>query len=284
MTISPTAFQAQYRQEFVKGFEVHSSLLRESVTNEAVFKGNQAIFLVADSGGASAVTRGVNGLIPARPNDKQQKTCTLAEWHDLVEETGFNVFASQGNSRQIMQMTSMAVINRKVDTDIISSLSTGTVNTGAAVQGSVKLVMRAQTILANAAVPLDSNMTLLVTPAFLAYLMQSREFQNAEYVKRMPLTDGEPLWHDQPVMYRWMNFIVISHPLLPNVGTNNETCFLYHKNALGHAVNTADLQTFVGYDDKQDLSWCRTTVFLGTNLLQNSGVVVINHDGSEMSS
>src|SRR5271170_7357895 len=124
--MSDSAFQIQYRQEFIKAFEQHESLLRETVTTEAVIKGQQAIFLVAGSGGAVAVTRGLNGRIPARADNNAQNTCTLQEWHDLVRKTGFNIFASQGNQRAIMQRTTMAVINRKMDQDIITELNTAT--------------------------------------------------------------------------------------------------------------------------------------------------------------
>jgi hypothetical protein len=46
-----------------------------------VIKGNQAIFLVAGSGGISAITRGVNGLIPYNTVSNVQNTCTLNEYH-----------------------------------------------------------------------------------------------------------------------------------------------------------------------------------------------------------
>ena len=140
-----TAFQIQYRQEFVKQFEQRQSLLRMTCTTEAVIKGNQAVFLVAGSGGATAVNRGINGLIPARADNLAQNTCTLNEWHDLVRKTNFNVFASQGNQRAVMQDTTMAVINRKTDQDIIASLQTATVNTGAAQPASLILVTRSHT-------------------------------------------------------------------------------------------------------------------------------------------
>jgi hypothetical protein len=130
--MADSAFQIQYRQEFIQAFEQHQSLLRETVTTEAVIKGNQAVFLVAGSGGAAAVTRGLNGRIPSRADSNTQNTCTLLEWHDLVRKTGFNVFASQGNQRAIMQMTTMAVLNRQIDTLIINALNTGTVTIGAA--------------------------------------------------------------------------------------------------------------------------------------------------------
>jgi hypothetical protein len=92
---------------------------------ESVIKGNTAVFLTADSGGASAVTRGVNGLIPARADNLNQFSATLLEWHDLVRKTKFNIFASQGDQKRIMQETSMAVVNRKIDDDIVTFTSSG---------------------------------------------------------------------------------------------------------------------------------------------------------------
>lgn len=89
--MAETAFQTQYRDEFISGFEQRQSLVRQSVTTEGEVRGNSIVFLVADSGSASAVTRGVNGLIPARADSLTQNTATLAEWHDLVRRTGFNL-------------------------------------------------------------------------------------------------------------------------------------------------------------------------------------------------
>jgi len=134
--MAETAFQIQYRQEFIDGFEQLESLLRSYVTTEAVIKGNQATFLVADSGGATAKTRGVNGLITARGDNLTQPVATLVEWHDLVRKTDFNIFASQGNQRAIMQKTCMGVINRKIDQDIITELNTATVTVFSSVMKS----------------------------------------------------------------------------------------------------------------------------------------------------
>ena len=64
--MAETAFTTLYRTEFIKGFEQRQSLLRDTVTTEAMVNGNAAVFLVADSGSATAQTRGVNGLIAAR--------------------------------------------------------------------------------------------------------------------------------------------------------------------------------------------------------------------------
>jgi len=278
--MAETAFQTQYRQEFIAGFEQNQSLLRECVTTEAVIKGNTATFLIADSGAATAVTRGVNGLIPARADNLTQTSATLAEWHDLVRKTDFNVFASQGNQRAIMQATSRAVVNRKIDSDILTCLATGTITTGAAVQASLALVMKAKTKLGNAGVPWDGNIYAVVSPAFEAYLMQIKEFASREYVNKLPTEGADPAWRDRPQMYRWLNVNWIVHPNVTGVGTSSESCFMFHKSAIGHAVDTAGLQSVVGYDEEQAYSWARTTINMGCALLQNTGVVEMVHDGS----
>lgn len=280
--MSETAFQVQYRQEMIASFEQQQSLLRDAVTTEVEIKGNTATFLVAGSGSASAVTRGVNGLIPARADDNTQLSATLVEWHDLVRKTGFNVFASQGNQRALMQRTTMAVINRKIDSDIITELNTGTVNTGAAVTASLGLVLRAKTILGNSGVPWDGNLWGVITPAFEAYLLQTKEFANREYVNVAPIPGADPAWKDRPSVFRWLDVNWVVHPNLPGKATAAEKCFLFHKSALGHAVNTGGLQTAVGYDEEQDYSYARVSAYFGSQILQNSGIVVINHDGSAL--
>lgn len=279
--MADTAFQVQYRQEFIQGFEQRQSLMRQSVTTEAVIKGNQATFLVADSGSAVAVTRGVNGLIPARADNLSQPVATLQEWHDLVRKTGFNVFASQGDQRAVMQQTTMGVINRKVDSDIITELNTATQDTGATATASLSMIVRAIAILGNNAVPFDGNIWGAITPGFLAYLMQVSEFSNADYVSVMPADGGNaPNWKDQVGFYRWMNINWFVHPNLPGVGTSAEKCFVYHSTAIGHAANTSGISSVVGYNDEQDYSYARCSMFMGAKLLQNSGVMVLNHDGS----
>jgi hypothetical protein len=282
VSMSDTAFQIQYRDEAIASFEQNQSIVRDFVTTEAVIKGNRATFLVAGSGGAEAVTRGVNGLIPARADDNQQSTATLVEWHDLVKKTDFNVFASQGNQRSIMQRTTMGVINRKIDSDIISILATGTLNTGAAATASLMMALRAKTILGNNGVPFDGNIGALITPAYEAYLLSIKEFANAEYVGNKPIPGADTAWQDKPGYYRWLGVNWAVHPNLPGKGTANESCFMFHKSAVGHAANKEGMQTPVGYNEEQGYSWARASIDMGGVLLQNSGVIVMPHDGSAL--
>ena len=280
--MAETAFQTQYRQQWVDGFEQRESILRESCTTEVEIKGNTATFLVADSGNAEAKTRGVNGLIQARGDNLSQPAATLVEWHDLVRKTGFNIFASQGNQVAIMQKSSMGVINRKIDYDIFTELNTGTVNTGTAVSASLMLVMQAKTKLGNAEVPWDSNLYAVITPAFEAYLHSVKEFSNAEYVTRKPFEGADLAWRDKPIMFWWLGIYWCVHPRLPGKGTVAEKCFLYHKSAIGHAYNAGDLKADADYNREHDYSWARTSIYMGSQILQNSGIVVINHDGSAL--
>ena len=268
-------------EEFVAGFEQHQSLLRDCCTTEAVISGNTAVFLVADSGDATAVNRGVNGLIQARADSLTQNSCVLSEWHDLVRKTRFNIFASQSNQREIMQMTTMAVINRKVDDQIITELDTSTTTLGSATTiPNVSLFQNAIVKLQNASVPWDSNLTLLCQPSFLAYLEQATEFASADFVNVKPYGGDEASWRDRPAAYRWRNVLLITHPNLPGKGTSSEKSFLFHKSAIGHAYDSDGMKMEVGRNEEQDYSWARCSWFGGAKLLQTAGVVDITHDGS----
>lgn len=274
--MADTAFQVQYRQEFIAAFEERQSYLRAAVVTETVIKGNTATFLVAGSGNATAVTRGTNGLIPARADDLTQTSATLAEWHDLVRKTSFNVFASQGDQRRIMQETTMAVINRKIDADIIAQLDTASIDTGTTATASVAMVAKSLGYLGNAEVPIQEmdNMFGLVSPGWWAYMMQTKEFSSGEYVDVKTFTGAIKRY------YRWFGVNWIMHPNVTGVGTSTEYCYVFHRNAIGHAMDSATIQTAVGYDDEQDYSYCRASAYMGSKLLQNTGIVQMKHDGS----
>lgn len=278
--MAQNAPQIQFRQEYIKGFEQRQSLLRQSTTTEAVIKGNQAYFLVADSGGAVAVTRGLNGYITPRSDNLTQNPCTLVEYHDLVQRTGFNLFESQGDGKRIMMDNSMGVIGRIIDRTIVTELSTATQDTGAPSTNVRDMAIRAQTILGNNSVPLDGRITLLVTPGFRGNMLKLPEFTNNFYVTNKPYENGGAKWTDEPTMYRWLDMNVIVHPNLPGVGTANEACFMYHVSSIGSAANIGDMSVTSGTDDEQDYSWVHAKIYTGAKLLQNSGVVVLYHDAS----
>ena len=276
-----TAFQKQYRNEFVAGFEDRLSVLPASATREAVIKGNEAIFLVADSGNATAVNRGVDGLIPARGDNNVQNTCVLREWHDLVRKTNFNIFASQGDQRRIMQVMGMGVINRKSDDLMIAELDTATNDTGTAQVPSLDMVVYARTILGNNFVPIteEDNMFGVISPGFEGYLMQIPEYASADYVEVKPFVGPARRYR------RWMGVNWICHPRLTgSVGASgagtSEQNFMYHRSSIGYAADTEGMDVDVGYDNEQAYSFGRHSIHAGAKLLQDSGVVMMKADAS----
>ena len=271
-----TAPVTQFRQEMVLSFEQDQSLLSTTVTREAVIKGNTATFLIAGTGGATAVTRGVQGLIPARSNDLTQTSATLVEWHDLVQVTNFNIFQSQGDQRRVMQKGVMNVINRKMDQDILTELANATQDAGAAATLSLSKVMHAVAILGNADVPVqeEDNMFGVISPAGYAYLMQTKEFASADYVEVKPFAGPIRTYR------RWAGINWIMHPNLSGAAGAAELCYVYHRNAIGQAVNTGEMDVQIGVNEEQAYSWARASVFMGSKILQNTGIVKITHDGS----
>lgn len=274
----PSAPVIQFRKETVAGFEQRVSLLRATTTREAVIKGNQATFLVASSGGYGAVTRGDNGDIPYRAPSNVQKTATLVEKHGTHEETGFNMFASQGDQFGIMQEAAMTDINVDIDKVILAELGTATLTAGAAATGSVAMVTKAMAILGAADVDTENpdDLFFVASPALRAYLYQTTQFTSADYV------DTKPFNGVARKMLRWAGFNWIFSTKVPGIGTNSETCFAFHRSAIGHAVNVGEENVDADYESKHDRSWARVTIYHGAKLLQNAGVVKVLHDGSAM--
>lgn len=272
--MAETANIIQYRNEFVQGFERRQSLLRQTTTTEAVIKGASAVFNVVDSGSASATTRGVNGRIQARGDNNTQNTCTLTEQHDLVTKTGFNIFAGQGDQRALMQQTNMAVLNRKVDDQIITELKTGTQFAGTtAAPMSLSKVTHAITILGNADVPIDGQIFGVISPAAYGYLLQVKEFADTDYVAVKPLAGNARQFY-------WAGVNWIVHTGLGSLGTDSEICLVYHKSAIGHAMDIGGMDVQADYNAEQQYSWSRASAFMGAKLLQNTGVVQIRHAGA----
>jgi hypothetical protein len=273
--MSIEAAVVQYRKDFVPAFEQKMSLLKMTTTKEMVTNGNQATFLVSGNATDTAVTRGTNGYIPYGNPTNSQLTATLVEKHAPYELTGFNVFASQGNQIQVMRNESIAVINRDIDLTLLAELANATQDFGSGT-ATLSTVLGAKAILGNNDVDLSEsdNMFAIISPAFEAYLFQTTEFASGDYV------DQKPFSGPARKMYRWagVNWIVSSR--ITGLGTASEICYMYHRNAIGYAVNVGEEKVFAGYDEKQDISWSRATVYHGAKILQNNGIVKITHDGS----
>jgi hypothetical protein len=261
----------------VPAFEQKMSLLKLTTTKETVLSGNQATFLVSGSASDVAVTRGTNGQIPYGNPTNSQVTATLVEKHAPYELTGFNVFASQGDQIKVMRNESIAVINRDIDLTLLAELANATQDYPSTAQtASLQMVTGAQAILGNSDVDVEEeeNMFGIISPAMRGYLLQTTEFASGDYV------DMKPFSGPARKMFRWagINWIVSSR--ITGLGTAAEICYIFHRRAIGYAINLGEEKIEADYDKKQDVSWSRATVYHGAKILQNTGIVKITHDGS----
>lgn len=277
--MASTAFNTNiYIQEAIAGFEAKQSKLRATVHTVANINGTNAVFLVSDSGGASATTRGANGLIPARSDNLTQYTATLQEWHDLVTKTKFSIDFGQADQRKIMQQTGYNVMNRKIDYDIITQLDAATTQySTTANKASLSMVGDSLQLLGENNVDLadEDNIFGVITPAFNNQLMQIKEFANANYVDTKPMM-GSGVYR----MKRWFGVNWVLSTLLTGGGTATEKCYLYHRDSIGHAIDTATMDAKLGYNEEQAYSYARTSANMGSKLLQQDGIVQMLHTGT----
>jgi hypothetical protein len=274
--MSVEAAVVQYRQTMVDQFEQRVSMLRAASTKESMKSGLTVTFLVAGSGTDTAVSRGVNGQIPYGNPTNTQVSATLVEKHAPYELTGFNIFASQGDQKAVMRTASMSVINRDIDLTVLAELANATIDTGSYATASLAMIEKAKAYLGNNDIPVEEedNMFAVVSPGFMAYLRQTSEFSSHDYVD-MKVFSGPT-----KKILRWngVNFIVSSR--ITGKGTATELCYLYHRSALGYAVNIGEDTIDIGYDAKQQTSWSRATIFHAAKVLQNTGIVQLKHDGA----
>lgn len=275
--MAETANQTLYRQELVKTFERRMAMLEPTCTTEGIASGSSFVFLINGSGSASAVTRGTNGKIPSRANDDTQVTCTMEEWHDKPQATRFNIFAGQAGAarRGAMQEESIGVLNRKADDLVIDALEASTQYAGLTASTlSVDKAMHAVAVILGNNVPWTANDLFgLLTPAALAYLMQTKEVTSKDYVEMGPLPG-------MPLKIKWAGLNWMVHTGLPGAGTSSERLFVYHRSAIGLARDRANMNVSAGYNDEDDYYYARASMFMGAKLLQNTGVCSIRHDGS----
>ena len=274
--MSDPTFTTQYRREQIATFEQRYSILRATCIQEGMSSGSSAVFQVSGSGSASAVERGVNGLIPYFTTDNTQSTVTLVEAHAPFQRTSFNIFATQGDMKKVMHDEAIGTLNRHIDQKIIDQLDAATNDTGTSQAASMDIVMKSQVILGNNNIPIEEedNMFCVITPAFRAYLLQTTEFASGDYV------DVKPLNGPVRRAWRWAGLNWMLHTGLSGATTSTEKCYMYHKRAMGHAANSKEMQVIVGYNEEQDYTYARATLYHNAKLLQNSGIVQLKHDGS----
>lgn len=267
----------QYKKEMVLTYEQRRSKLSAAATKETMMNGLTVTWLVSGAGSATAVTRGQNGDIPYGGPSNTQVSATLVENHAPQAMTGFDVFASQGNQTQLMQINSYAIIRRAQDQAILDELANATQDWAPGGSLTIEMISASKAILGNQNVPIDEedNMFAIISPAAQAYLEQTTEFGSSDYRDVKPLEGGLATKFRR---FMGLNWIVSS--MVSGVGTSAEVLYIYHRSALGYAISMGEEKIAAGFNEEQQRSWSLATVYHAAKILQNSGIVKIAHDGS----
>jgi hypothetical protein len=117
----------------------------------------------------------------------------------------------------------------------------------------------------------DGMITCVWSPKTYARILTFAQATSIDYVNAKPLVEG-------PQPFRFLGAQHIMHPKVPGVGTATAKCYVYHKSAIGHAIDTAGIKTDIGFNGEHDYSYARHSVYHGAKILQNSGVIEVTVD------
>lgn len=117
----------------------------------------------------------------------------------------------------------------------------------------------------------DGQITCVWTPKAMARIMTFAQATSVDYVNSKPLVEG-------PQPFRFLGAMHIMHPRISGAGTATASNYVYHKASIGHAVDTAGIKTDIGYNGEHDYSYARHSIFHGSKILQNAGILKVVTD------
>lgn len=258
------SFIKHFQAEVVASYQQMGSKLKSTVRSKNNIKGASTTFQKMGKG--TAATKSRNGQVPVMNLVHSTVECSLSdfyagEWVDSLDE----LKVGHDERRAVAQAGAYA-LGRKTDELIINALNTTTTVVG---DGSTKLtkelILNAFTKLNETDIPDDGERYALVAPAQWNQLLAIDEFCSADYVgNKTPYLAGCE-------SRKWLGINWVMHTGLPADATNKtHTCFIYHKNAVGHAV---------GMDIKTDITWHGDYAAHFVNNMMSQGACLIDKAG-----
>ena len=267
----------QYRDEWIHAFQRGETYLKDCVTKESTVEGNSSAVFAIGGVSSGMTERGAQGLIPTRNATDSQVPVILKERHSLENQTGFNVFTSQGGKlRQAMQYRSRMDAVREIDDEIIGALggATNQYNDGTAVTLSYGKLVDLISDLKQNNVTASDGICCLWSPKAIARFYEWDEFKSADFV------DRKPLMGDMDRPFHFAGALHIPHTGLVGMGTAEAKCYAFAKPAVGHALSTEGIDVDADYNREHKYSWDRATIYHAAVILQQAGVMEVVHDDS----
>jgi hypothetical protein len=267
-----TVTQTLYDTEWNAAYEQKQSWLRGMVQTKGDVNGDTFVFIL-EGDADEAVERTANNNIPYADDDQDSTSCTLKEYHHLARKNRFKIFSSSVDQRGSMQRRGVISTNKKTDAILLTQLDTTTyaTNSDAAAAASLALLSEAVATLDANFVPRDGERYGLLTPMAWQQMMKVNQFSSGDWVSDQPFMKSTE-WR------QWNSVKWSVHPGLSGVGTSSAKCFVWHKWAVGHALNKGAMTTRIGENEEHDYSWARTSSYQGGKLLRAKGVVRIKHN------
>ncbi len=260
------SFIKHFQAEVVNAYSQMGSKLKSTVRSKNNIKGASTTFQIIGKGVAASKTR--NGQVPTMKLSHTPKECTLSdyyagEWVDSLDELKVG-----HDERKVVAQAGAYALGRKTDELIINALKTTTTTVGSAAAALTKaVILEAFTLLNKEDVPDDGERYAIVSPQAWNQLLSIEEFSSADYVgAKTPFVAGCE-------SRKWLGINFIMHTGLPATGsgaTAAHTCFIYHKNAVGHAV---------GMDIKTDITWHGDYAAHFVNNMMSQGACLIDPKG-----
>ena len=248
---------------FIKNFEadVHlayqqvGSKLKNAVRSKDGVVGATTVFQKIGTGVAATKER--HGLVPVMNLNHSPVECTLSDyyagdWVDALDEIKMNI-----DERRVIATSGAYALGRKTDELIITALSsaaaTNDVGDYAAVL-SKATILAAFTKLNTNNIPDDGQRFAVVGPLQWNALLNIEEFASSDYVG-----DG-------------INWIM--HTGLPLTDSTKRDCFVFHRNAVGHACGK-DVTTDITWHGDYAAHFVNNMMSQGACLIDGTGVVRI---------
>ena len=259
-------FIKQFEAEVHLAFQQMGTKLRSTVRTKNDVKGSSTTFQKIGKGIASTKSR--HGLVPVMNLDHTPVECVLADyyagdWVDELDELKTNI-----DERRVVASAGAYALGRKSDELIISELNKATNSVAVGSAGLTKAkIFSALEILNGNDVPDDGQRFAVVGVHQWNELLSMDEFSNADYVgDSYPLLKGTE-------SRKWMGINWILHNALP-LDSGNRNCFIYHKNAIGHASG-CDVKTDISWHGERASHFVSNCMSQGAKLIDNAGIVKI---------
>lgn len=260
------SFVKQFEAEVHLCFQQTGTKLRSTVRTKNDIKGSSTTFQKVGKG--TATTKERHGDVPLMNLDYTPVECMLqdfyaGDWIDELDELKTNI-----DERRVVASAGAYALGRKSDELIINELDTATAIVPVNAAGLTKAkVLAALEILNTNDVPDDGQRFGIIGVHQWNELLSMQEFSSADYVG-----DSYPMLSTSESR-KWLGINWILHNNL-SLDTGSRNCFIYHKNAVGHAS---------GCDVKLDITWHgeKASHFIsncmsqGAKLIDNTGIVKI---------